>query len=423
MGSFSLIIVGITAVALIIGALLGLLRGLNRSILRLVLVILSLVLAFALRDSIMNVAMNMETGEGTVREMIIASLVEPESEIPEQMVELMFGLIEIIIGVGAFYSIFFMLKFVTWLILFPILKIFVKRGEKKRSLLGAVFGLVQGFVVAVMICSPLSGLMVEVNKLSAITVDGQSTVVVPAEIGITDYSNSATYKFYDGVGGWVFDTLTTVKHEDGTVIKLGDMFDGVVVAFNFADSVASVGESVSVLTDTNSAAQDKTHILKETASSLIALGDNVDSLGENSKEIVNAFVRSLSDMFAGSDEGEGAGTEVNEELIAVFEKFDLDQLDFTAIGESFMSIANYIEKTNPDVFDPQSPFTQEEANAIVNGFAQNKFILDFISKVGDSVPRLIDVEFTQEYMFVEAINNTDLSIQDKDNLRLIVGIG
>ena len=108
MGYITMAITAITLAALVFGFLFGLMRGLNRSILRLVLVVASAVIAIFARGYLVDIVMEVETGNGTIEQMLIASLSEGNA-LPASLQSLVLALVEIIAGLFVFYLIFLVL--------------------------------------------------------------------------------------------------------------------------------------------------------------------------------------------------------------------------------------------------------------------------------------------------------------------------
>ena len=117
--------------------------------------------------------MDLELGDGTLKEMLAEAFTSGDMELPSSMINLIFTLIEIIIGIVAYFVAFIALRLVSWILLYPILKIFVKKGAKKRKAWGALIGMLQGVLVAFFICSPITGLLAQVGKLSTLEMDGK----------------------------------------------------------------------------------------------------------------------------------------------------------------------------------------------------------------------------------------------------------
>ena len=125
MGYVTLAMLAFTAAALLFGAFFGMIRGRNRAILRLILVVISVVIAIALRGVLTDILMDLDLGDGTMKEMLMESFTSGDTEMPESMINLVFVLVEIIIGIMAYFVAFIAVRFVSWMLLYPILKIFV----------------------------------------------------------------------------------------------------------------------------------------------------------------------------------------------------------------------------------------------------------------------------------------------------------
>jgi len=154
---------GITALALVLGIIMGAVRGTNRSVLRLILVLVSVVAAFFLKDVLTNLILNIKVGENTLQQTIINALGEDFAEMGETVIIM----VKVMASVLVFLVTFYLLKLLTWMIVYPLCKLFVKKGKKKHAIIGAVIGLVQGAVVALCICIPLGGFVSQTNKLMA----------------------------------------------------------------------------------------------------------------------------------------------------------------------------------------------------------------------------------------------------------------
>ena len=211
-----------TLVSLLFGALYGRMRGRNRAILRLALIVLSVVLAILLRGTVVDAIMGINVGDGTIKESMSSAFGD---SLPESMQSLIFALVEIMIGLMAFFLLFIALQFVTWLILFPILKIFVKKGENKRKGAGALVGLAQGLVIAFVICAPLTGILVQIDKIASIEMNGKPLVKLPEELGISEFVSSAPGKVYNSTGGWFFNVVSSTKDENGNKVLAGSAYE------------------------------------------------------------------------------------------------------------------------------------------------------------------------------------------------------
>lgn len=262
---------------LVAGVLLGLLRGSRRAILRLSLVLVCVLVAFLLKDWLSNLvlAINITDESGntfTVQQGIINML---PTEVQKAGETIVIPLVRTIMNVVAFLWVFTALCSFTWMVIFPICKIFVKpkavvdaggvpvkdeNGKvvrKKHAAVGSAVGAVQGIVVALCICIPLVGLAVQTNRVLAVVNDLEQTQQtahvaesdkvlaftdevpagapenVPAEGGsepqgfdffeqlqalLGDIEDTAASKFFYEACRPMFDAVSTVKVEnaDGT---------------------------------------------------------------------------------------------------------------------------------------------------------------------------------------------------------------
>lgn len=163
---------GITALALVLGIVLGAVRGTNRSVLRLILVLVSVVAAFFMKDWLTNIILGIKVGDNTLQQTIINALGEDFAEMGDTVIIM----VKVMASVLVFLAAFYLLKLLTWMIVYPLCKLFVKKGKKKHAIIGAVIGLVQGVVVALCICVPLGGFVAQTNRLMAAASEMQQTV-------------------------------------------------------------------------------------------------------------------------------------------------------------------------------------------------------------------------------------------------------
>lgn len=416
MGYISLGILGFTCISLFFGLLFGFMRGRNRAILRLCLIVLSVIAAIAVRKTVVGFVMNFNLGDGTIMEMITEMLNSGETQLPEAIQDIIFALVEIIIGLVSFFIILLGLSFVTWLIVFPICKIFVRKGKKKRVLAGGLVGLIQGLVISFVVCAPLTGIVIQVDKISNVKMQGQPLFEIPAEIGTAEYIESAPGKIYDAAGSWFFDIVTSTKDEGGKKVSIDDTCDVVVAVAGIADSVTQITEKVDTMTSETATPQERVDTIKSIGDNLVEIGNSLDALSEDAQVIVNELVSSVKEMITEGSE-EGLPPEVEEFL----NDFKVEDLKLASAGHALNGIASYIEKTS-DEFDTTEPVTQEDVSNIVNGLADNTFIVDLIAGEGESVPQIIEVSEENKALFENAVNNTTIDDEKKDTLRQLFGI-
>lgn len=410
----TLIVLGFTAAAIIFGALFGLMRGRNRAILRLVLIVLSVILAVVLKDVLASAIMDFKIDGTSINEMISEELMKSGEKLPEQIQDLIFTLVEIVIGLVVFFLLFIVIRLISWMIIFPIAKIFVHKGEKKRALWGGLIGALQGVVIALVICAPASGIMTQLDKLSEMKVDGKEMIELPEEIGIQGYVDSTACKVYNTAGGWFFDMISTAEDENGNKISIEDTCDIVNTVAGLADTVTDLTDSLDSMS-VAATPQEQVTSIKNVGNSLIEIGNSINGLSGDAKNVVQNVMDSVKDMVA--PEGE----EIDDALASALDNLDINSLDLVSVGEAMNGIASYIEKTS-DEFENTEPVTQEEINDIVNGFANNTFILDIIVSDSSDVPQIIDADDDMKSMFETAVESTSISDEYKESLRKLLGL-
>ena len=106
----TLIVLAVTLVGLFFGALMGLIRGRDRAILRLILVVLSAVLALSLRGAVVDTLMNFEIEGATLKETMLDAFSSGEEGIPAGLQNLVFALIEILVGFVSYFAFLFVFR-------------------------------------------------------------------------------------------------------------------------------------------------------------------------------------------------------------------------------------------------------------------------------------------------------------------------
>ncbi len=413
MSYISIAILSITILCLGLGILFGFLRGRNRSLLRLGLVVVSAISAFFLKNVFVNTIMNINIQGQSIREMIVG-LLNDGVNIPTSIQNMALTLVEIICGILLFIITFLLLKFLTWAIIFPICKIFVKRESVVHAWQGILIGGVQGFLIAFLICVPITGMTTQIDKLSQIQYQGESLFIIPEEIGVHEYTISLPAKLYHGTGHWFFEVLSTKEDANGNKIAITDVCDIAVTVADTADVLASVSKDLENIDFTTATPQEKVDSMKKLGDSLIKLGTSVDGLSDDAKILVQETLQDAKTMFA-DDEGN-----VPEEVEKLFDNINVEDLKLDSAGEAMNGIATYIEKTS-DEFDNNEPVTQEEVNNIINGLADNTFILDMLVQE-DNQTQLINIHEEDKTKFEQAIANFEMSDEYKNMLNQMFGL-
>ena len=415
MGYLTLGILGFTAIALLFGMLVGCLRGRNRALLRLALLVLTVALAFALRpivcDTVLGLEVSLDGTTQTVRTFIGNTLADAfEGETPEALENLCFALAEIAVGLVAFFLLFIVIRLISWLIIFPILKIFVKKGKKRRRGIGALVGLLQGALIAFVVCAPITGLIVQTDKLSKVEMDGKPLFEIPEEVGVGEYLASAPGGAYQKAGGWFFNLLTSTKSQTGTKVSIEDACDVISATGTILSKTEQLTDSFGGITAEDATPEERIDALKGVGDTLIEIGESIDSLSGDAKDLAEDLIGSLATSLGGE------GSELPPEVSELLEELDFDEMDLAAAGEAVNSIASVIEK------DGAEPITAAEASLIVNGVAKNDFLLDLIPTDGDEIPTLIELPDADAATVESAISSSTLSEEHKDLLRTLLGI-
>lgn len=398
MGIMTIFFVAILAFYIITDTLLGLIRGRNRSLLRFGLVAFSAVISLLLHKSITNLIMDVKFGEGSINQLIYETLANSDTPLPDSIANFAFALVEIVLGVFVFVLLFLAVKFITWLVAFPIIKIFVRSEEKKNRGLGALIGATQGLLTAIIVCGCLSGVVVEANKVTDIKIDGEQMIVLPDELGIQKYASSPLAKGFDMAGGWVFDIVSTTTDDSGRKVSISSIC-------NTASTLLSVTEEItSAYSSLDSAGGTTTDSIKNVADAFINVGTAIENLDDDSKVLVNDLISDVKEIAA------NALGELPPELETVIDNIDVEEIKIKSAGEALGSIAKYVE---------EGEATQDDINNIVNGIADNMFVLEML---GVEDASLIEVDGPDADKFITAIENADLTQEDMLKLYSLFGL-
>ena len=465
MGIISTAMLALTLIGLGFGAFFGFVRGRNRAILRLILVVASIILAIVFRKVLINSVMAIEIEGKPVKEALISMLNQGDMAFPQSLIDLIFSIIEIFLGIIAYFIAFFALRGITWTIVYPICKIFVKKEnyitrkhakaikeaencvkeevaetteeqtevvsdtaegaeveektEKKKFSFklpnmynnpkmkrgtGALIGLVQGVLIVFAVLMPLNGLIVQVNKIATIKMQGEQLIEIPADIGVEEYVNGGLGKTYTAIGGWYFNLLTSAEK-----INFDDVTDMVTVVGGLADSITTITESMDVLQKEDATTQEKAEALSDAGNKLIEVGASIDSLSDQAKEQVNNMISDVKEMISG---GEGSSPEIEE----FFNDLSIEDIDIAGMGHALIGASAIMEKQEGEAIN------QEDIDHIVTGLATNMKIVDMIMGE-EETPTLVDnLDEAQKEMFETALAEQELSSEDEQTLRKLLGL-
>ncbi len=406
MGIVSTVFILILAACAVIGTLLGMFRGLNRSALRLGLVALSLVISFLVYAPITKAMINFNVGGFTINGYINELFANMDA-VPESFLSLVFSLVQILTGIIIFVLVFLAFKFLTWLVAFPILKIFVHREKKKNLLLGALIGLLQGVLVAVIICAPISGIISESEKIANIEIDGNTLVDLPEEINVNEYTDSAVAKFLDTTGGWVFDIVSTTTDSAGRKVSITSVCNTATALISVTNDITNAYSSLD-----NPEGEMSVETMKNVGDAFISVGTAIEELDDDSKVLVNDLISDVKDIAS------SALGELPPELETMIDNIDVEELKIKSAGEALNAMAKYVEDGYAN--DGTAPnLTQEDVDDIVNGIADNMFILDML---GTNDMTLMEIDDVNADKFKTAIDNANLTQEEMDTLLSIFGL-
>ena len=176
------------------------------------------------------------------------------------------------------------------------------------------------------------------------------------------------------------------------------------------DKATSLGESLSSITGEGATTEERIDAVRNIGDALIEIGSSLDGLSGDAKDLAEELIGSLASSFAGE------GSEMPPEFATVLEDLDFDEMDLAAAGGAMNSIANAIEN------DGSTPLSTEDASAIVNGVAQNAFLLDMIAPEGEEPPTLLELSADDAETVESALASSSLSSEQQDILRALLGM-
>ena len=391
MGILTIVMIALSAVALVFGMLYGMGRGRNRSILRLILILGCIAGAIFLREPVVEFLMEIEVAKGeTVAEMLYGSIA---GELPQGFSNFAVLLIGMIINLAIYFILFFLLRIVSWLILFPILKIFVKTEIDKRKGAGAIIGLIQGIVIIFAIVIPLNGLAIQVDKLSQIKMEMPNeseqtqqtqpvSLEIPPELGLSEYANSGLCGIYNSVGDWYFDMITTVEFEDSNV-NLGDMCDVAVGLVDFMDATSEVADAFNAIKSTSGSKEEIASTIREKGLNILSTASKVDKMSKGNKELLSDLIKAVF-------------TE------AVDINVSLKTTNLATLASAFDGIAMYYE---------DEEINQEQATNIIQGVVDNWVMIE---NMIDST-MVLDTSGQSELFLKNALDEMQLTDQTQIN--------
>lgn len=424
----------ITGIALVLSVLLGMIRGARRSVLRLILVLVCVVAAFCLKDFVTNTLLTTEitTGESTttIQDYVLTSLPEDVSGLGESVV---IPLIRIIVGVVVFLVLFWALKLVSWIILYPICKIFVKKGAKKHAGIGALTGLVQGVAIALCFCVPISGMIVQVNRVIPMVEELQGSTAsastddkfaFAAEEGSVPSGRTSPEGSSEGEGGIISDEVKQIllgyeetiigKFYGHTCSPIFDLISGVQVPqadgtnqkMTLSGQIDAIKAMVDILQQLSETTEKLNNIDFSNLSSFSELREAFGKLDEitadlpqEAKNTINAVVSSAIDMVPVPDDAADGVAEMVAGIKDTLKSTDFTDIEFTKELDVIETITATIEK-GEDV-------TVDDIAATINSVSESALLVPVLSNVNSDLNLPNGTKMKLEEVFSELPADTD----------------
>ncbi len=392
----TLVIIALSILSIGLGLLLGLFRGFGNSLLRLGLIVVSIIFAFIFKDTLTNFILNYKINDVTIEATIIQSIPEEYRNVSEIIIPIL----KILAGIITFLIIFIVLQIITFII-FKILKIFINKIGKKNKLFGLIVGTVQGILVALTICVPLSGLINNVNKISNIKVyDNEKKEEVALidvsqfdeslNLGLNKYPSSFIGKIYIENFDFLFKMLSSTTNANNEKITLDGQIDALVSTVSIANEVMKISnvDFSSGLNANN--VNDVTDMLRN----LQTIKDSLDDESINTiNQLVNTIANNISD-------------EANVDL----SDFDLSTINFNTEANVIDEVYKASSSENIDDVD----FTD-----LINNLKDSTLILPLVS----SSDVVVDVNDTKKEEIKGTIDSlSDCDEKTKEDLRKLFNI-
>ena len=378
----------VTIGAIVLGLLLGLLRGFSRGLIRFVLIIASIVLAQILCKTFAQTVLSSLLGE---------SLAFGESGMPEAVVAIVSGTILVLVEVVLFIAITVILLIITWIVVFPLLKLILRAFGKRKTgpsrILGAVFGVIGGVIVAFSIMVPFTGVVNQLDKVAKIELNGAPIIDVGDVKPFDDYVESTLGKFYLDTGKGVFATMTSFVDSNGKTRTLEGSIQATVAMTGILNEFNTIS-SVDLNDGLNA---ESTATLVESLNKLEQLKAD---MGEEAKEIINEV---FSEML-------GSYTEDTDQDL---KSIDFYEMDFASVADAMEIIQAYKDA------GAVTPMSDDDVTIVVGAFANNLEILDVVGR--GTV--LVDADDVTKAKITAEVNScTELSQTDKEDIMKLYGI-
>ena len=328
----------VLGVFLLFGLLFGLHRGVKRSVLRIVLLLLCAVGAYFIRGAIIDALWQVNMDGQTFEEMLTGSLPAEMEGLKDKIVPI----VNILVGLFVYLLLFVVLQFLSWLIVFPICKIFVKKdkSQKVRRLGGMLTGLLAGFLVYYILAMPVLGLSGTLLKLADIEVDGKKITdslppEVTSQVDFEQVKNDPFMKVYGVIGTVYYDFLTTTKDANGNTVKLNTQIDAITTS-------AAIAAEVSKISDVKINGE----LTEESVGDIQTMLRNIEEIKQGADpetlDAINDLIRTLADSVIPEEEKANFPLDL--------ENFDISAIDFANEADLIGDLMQLQDETKePDV--------------------------------------------------------------------------
>ena len=368
----TLVIIALSILSIGLGLLFGLFRGFGNSLLRLGLIVVSIIFAFIFKGTLTNFILNYKINDVTIEATIIQSIPEEYRNVSEIIIPIL----KILAGIIAFLIIFIVLQIITYIV-FKILKIFINKIGKKNKLFGLIVGGVQGVLVALTLCVPLSGLINNVNKISNIKVYDNEKKEEVALIDVSQFDESLNLGYIENFD-FLFKMLSSTTNSNNETVTLDGQIDALVSTVKIANEVMKISnvDFSSGLNANN--VSDVTDMLRN-------LQTIKDSLDDESINTINQLVNTIA-------------SNITDEANIDLSNFDLSTINFTTEANIIDEVYKASNSENIDDVD----FTN-----LINNLKDSTLILPLVS----SSDVVVDVNATKK----EEIKGTIAALSDCDD--------
>ena len=433
MNYISIAMMVFTALPIVCGLLFGLLRGSRYSIARLIVVAVCLIAALLLRQPVTEWVMGLNVGGQTIEQSIVSAMPEEMSALGDTVVIF----VKLLASAVLFVLLFGVTRLLTALILGPILKAIVNR-RSKGVLGGGLIGLVQGVLVALVICIPLSGVMTEMNSVLqneslkemqsttayVTTIDrfadvdpnaGETDGGGTADGGMTDgeqgnentvaeidiaamldeYSNSTLGKLYTSVGAKPFELVSSMT-VDGKKYTLPGQVDAINGGIDMIYALQRLGE----LGD---------DILG--AGSITTVNEVFSELDKVWKALPNEAKETIQNVVVALVDSADTGVDLS--------KVDLTKVDFANEGKVF----DNLQRKSTELADKDS-VTLADIKDVIDEAAKSDVILPIIAQAaGNESTAFTPSDEAEAANVRQYIDSLDVSADQKTMLQRLCGVG